>query len=216
MIKWSFSGIKDFTNCPRQYHEVKILQNYVKAVTEKMQYGTDVHKALEDYARDKTPMPLFYQKYQPAIDALLDIPGEKYLEHKMALTADKVPCAFDGPDYWVRGIVDFMVIDGDSAHIIDYKTGSPRFADTNQLKLMALMTFASFPQVNNIKAALLFITKGGFSDEAYTRDDINRLWKVFEPSLNWLSKAFENDAWPARPNPFCRSCPVVTCEYYRG
>lgn len=216
MIKWSFSGIKDFTTCPRQYHEVKVLQNYVKAVTEKMQYGTDVHKALEDYARDKTPLPVFYQKYKPAIDALLEIPGEKYLEHKMALTIDKVPCAFDAPDYWVRGIVDFMVVDGDYAHIIDYKTGSPRYADTNQLKLMALMTFALFPQVNNIKAALLFITKGGFADEAYTRDQIDKMWKVFEPSLTWLSSAFEHNAWPPRPNAFCRSCPVSTCEYHKG
>lgn len=216
MVKWSFSGLKDFTNCPRQYHEVKLLQNYVKPVTEKMQYGTDVHKALEDYARDSTPLPLFYQKYQPQVDALLEISGDKYLEYKMALTSDLKPCAFDAPDYWVRGIVDFMVVDGDTAYIVDYKTGSHRYADTKQLKLMALMTFALFPAVQHIKAALLFITKGGFSSEEYTRDQIGKLWEAFGSDLAWLEKAYETDSWPARPNVFCRNCPVSVCEYHRG
>ena len=47
-IKWSYSGLKDYTNCPKQYHEVKILKNFTKKPTQEMLYGTEVHKALED------------------------------------------------------------------------------------------------------------------------------------------------------------------------
>ena len=50
-VKWSFSGLKDFTNCPRQYNEVKNLKRFTKKVTEQMLYGTEVHKALEDYVQ---------------------------------------------------------------------------------------------------------------------------------------------------------------------
>jgi hypothetical protein len=46
---WSFSALKEYVNCPRQYHEVKVLKRYEKKVTQQMTYGTEVHKACEDY-----------------------------------------------------------------------------------------------------------------------------------------------------------------------
>ena len=49
-VKWSYSGLKQYLNCPKQYHEVKVLRNYDINVTEQMRYGTEVHSALEDYA----------------------------------------------------------------------------------------------------------------------------------------------------------------------
>jgi hypothetical protein len=37
-IKWSFSGLKQYINCPKQYHEVKVLRNYEwNRVTTKLQ-----------------------------------------------------------------------------------------------------------------------------------------------------------------------------------
>lgn len=214
MVKWSFSGLKEFTNCPRQYHEVKVLQNFTKGVTHQMLYGTDVHKALEEYARDNTPLPEFYKIYKPSVDALLEIPGTRYLEYKMALKRDKVtPCAFDDPEYWVRGIVDFMVVDGDTAYIIDYKTGSKKYPDPKQLKLMALMTFAHFPEVQRIKAGLMFIVHTAFIEEEYKRSDSDMLWGAFASDLQRLNHSFDHNVWPATPTPLCKWCPVNTCEF---
>jgi len=213
MIKWSFSGLKDFINCPRQYYEVKVAQNFVKKVTQKMLYGTEVHKALEDYARDGTKLPLFYERYKPLLDTLLTIPGKRYLEYKMALTADKKPCDFDAPDYWVRGIVDFMVIEGDTAFIVDYKTGSNKYPDMKQLKLMALMTFAHFPQVKHVKAGLLFVAHDHFMPEEYTVDQSEQMWGVFAPDIARLKHSMESDSWPPNPTPLCRWCPVVSCQF---
>ena len=135
MVKWSFSGLKDFVNCPRQYNEVKVKQNYTKGVTEQMRYGTDVHKALEEYVRDGTPLPDFYTRFRKTVDALKSIPGEPYVEYKMALREDKSPCDFSAGNYWVRGIVDLMIIDGDTAFVTDYKTGSAKYPDSKQLML---------------------------------------------------------------------------------
>lgn len=216
MVKWSFSGLKDFINCPRQYNEVKRLQRYVKKVSQQMLYGTEVHKALEDYVRDGTELPKFYQKYRPMVDSLASIAGVKYLEHKMALTFALKPCEFDSEDYWVRGIVDFMVVDGDgTAFIVDYKTGSAKYPDPKQLKLMALMTFAHFPDVHLIKAGLLFVAHDVFMPEEYKREDIKFLWDVFKWDLERLNMAADTDSWPANPTPLCRWCPVVTCEFHK-
>ena len=214
-IKWSFSGLKDFINCPKQYYEVKVAQNFVKKVTEKMLYGTEVHKALEDYAREGKELPIFYTRYKPLIDTLLTIPGERYLEYKMALTEDKKPCDFDAPDYWVRGIVDFMVLDGETAYIVDYKTGSNRYPDMKQLKLMSLMTFAHFPQVKHVKAGLLFVAHDNFMPEEYTIEQSEQMWGVFAPDIARLKHSFESDSWPPNPTPLCRWCPVVSCEFHK-
>lgn len=214
-VKWSFSGLKDYINCPRQYNEVKILGNYTKGVTQQMMYGTDVHKALEDYARDGTELPAFYKRYKPMVDALLEIDGKRYLEFKMALTEDRKPCSFDDPQYWVRGIVDFMVVGDDTAYIVDYKTGSAKYPDTKQLKLMALMAFAYLPEIRSIKAALLFVAHDAFISEEYYRDDVDKLWSAFTPDLARLSMSIEKQVWPPNPTPLCGWCPVTTCEHHR-
>ena len=157
MIKWSFSSLKQFVNCPRQYQEVKVLQNYKVQDTKYTIFGKDVHKAFEDYALGKAELPKLYKKYQSLIDALIMIDGDKYIEHEMALRIDYTPCPFNAPDYWVRGIIDLLVIDGDTAFIVDYKTGSDKYPDSKQLKLMSLFVFTHFPDVRLVKAGLLFL-----------------------------------------------------------
>ena len=197
MIQWSFSSLKDFINCPKQYYHTKVAKDFEKRASEQMLYGTAVHKALEDYVRDGTPLAKNYEIFKPQVDALLDIPGVRYCEHEMALDKDKKPCDFHSDDRWVRGVVDLLIVDGDTAFIVDYKTGSNKYPDPKQLKLMALMTFAHFPEVELIKAGLLFVMHNTFIDERYKREDVDSLWALFEPDLKRLEIAFENAVWPA-------------------
>jgi CRISPR/Cas system-associated exonuclease Cas4 (RecB family) len=212
---WSFSALKEYVNCPKQYQELKVLKRYEKKATEQMLYGTVVHKACEDYVAEGKPLEKNYQRFKPVLDSLVAIPGTKYPEHEMALTADKQPCGFRDNDRWVRGIVDLLIVDGDYAFIVDYKTGSNRYPDPKQLKLMALMTFAHFPEVNKIKAGLLFVMHESFMDEEYTRDQIPKLWKYFESDLERLNHSYENDVWQANPTPLCGWCPVKSCEFHK-
>jgi hypothetical protein len=133
----------------------------------------------------------------------------------MALTPDKQPCEFNDAGRWVRGIVDLLIVDGDHAFIVDYKTGSNRYPDPKQLKLMALMTFAHFPKVNKIKAGLLFVMHESFMDEEYSRDQIPKLWNYFSTDLERLNISYENDIWNPNPTPLCGWCPVKSCEFHK-
>lgn len=215
MPTWSFSSLKQFINCPRQYDEVKLKKNYEVKVSQQMQYGTDVHKALEEYVRDGVQLPTFYLKFKNVVDVLLEIPGKRYVEYKMAMREDKTPCGFSSDGYWVRGIVDLMIIDGDTAFIVDYKTGSNKYPDVKQLRLMALMTFAHFPEVNVIKSGLLFVAHNSFISEDYTRNRIDSYWNSFLPDLARLKMASDTNVWVANPTPLCGWCPVKTCEFYK-
>ena len=115
----------------------------------------------------------------------------------------------------MRGIVDLLIVDGEDAFIVDYKTGSAKYPDPKQLKLMALMTFAHFPEVNSIKAGLLFIMHDAFVVEAYKREDIDKLWGAFTLDLERLKNSYENDKWIENPTPLCGWCPVKTCHNFR-
>jgi hypothetical protein len=134
----------------------------------------------------------------------------------MALYKDRTPCDFKDDNRWVRGIVDLLIVDNDYAFIVDYKTGSNKYPDPKQLKLMALMTFVHFPQVMKIKAGLLFVMHGSFLTEEYVRSDIDKYWKSFEQSLGRLNNSYELDTWQANPTPLCKFCPVKSCEYNRS
>lgn len=214
-IKWSFSSLKQYINCPKQYHEVKVLKNYEVRPTQQMLYGTDVHTALENYAKEGKALPQNYQRFAPLVDPLLEIEGTRYPEYRMALDINKQPCSW-GKNYWVRGIVDLMIISDDTAFIVDYKTGSDKYPDLKQLRLMALMTFAHFPEVNHVKAGLLFVLHNNFIPEEYHREGVDTLWTNFTPDLERMKVSYENDTWQMNPTPLCGWCPVTTCEHHRS
>ena len=215
MIKWSYSGLKDYVNCPRQYYVVKVAKNFTKRPTQQMLYGTAVHKALVDYVGEGKPLEKNYERYQPMLDALLTIEGERLPEYRMAINTELEPCTWGAEDYWVRGIVDLLVLGDDTAYIVDYKTGSAKYPDVNQLKLMSLMTYAHFPKVEHIKAGLLFVAHNTFINEVYHRDQSEDLWKDFLPDLERLKLSYDNDKWPENPTPLCGWCPVTTCQFHK-
>jgi CRISPR/Cas system-associated exonuclease Cas4 (RecB family) len=214
MKTWSYSSLKEYINCPRQYNEVKVLKRYTKPYTKEMAYGNVVHKALENYVADGTPLEKNYERFQKVLDTLLEIEGTRYPEHRMGLDINKQACEY-GSGYWVRGIADLLIVDGDTAYIVDYKTGSNKYPDPKQLKLMALMTFAHFPEVQNIKAGLLFVAHDSFMAEEYKREKAGELWKYFDDDLERLGNSYENDMWNPNPTGLCGWCPVDTCEHHR-
>jgi hypothetical protein len=126
---WSFSSLKQYQNCPKQYYELTVAKNFVQSPSQAMIYGNQVHSALEHYVKDGTELPKNYQRFKPLVDDLTAIPGDKLTEHRMALTKEKTPCTFGAKERWVRGIADIVIVDGNHAFIVDYKTGSDKYPD---------------------------------------------------------------------------------------
>jgi len=216
-LKWSYSGLKQFLTCPKQYYELKVAKNYTPQDTVQTLYGKEVHKAFEEHVVKGTPLPRNYHQYKPIMDVLLEIPGKRYTEYEMAMDKFMRPVGFHDKDYWVRGIADLMIIAGNEAYIIDYKTGNPRYADTKQLKLMALMAHAHFPQIDYVRAGLIFTSKFKFFPEEYDMKDYSALWEEFRPDLMRLTDSYTNDKWPTNPSGLCRKhCPVTTCTFHGG
>lgn len=209
----SFSGIKDFKGCARRFHSVKVLKQYVSAETEATRYGKLVHSALELFVRDGDPLPDGLDKFQGVAEAVKAIPGDIYCEHEMALTADLRPTAFGADDAWIRGIADFIVVNNDVAHVGDWKTGSARYPDKDQLELMALMVFEHFPEVKKVKGALIFIAHDVLVKAEYLRDNKQEMWRKWVDYRNQIETANVTGVWNPNPTALCGYCPVEHCEH---
>lgn len=214
---WSFSRIKAFHQCPKQFHAEKVLKLYPFEETVATIYGTQFHEAAEVYIRDGTPLPERFSYAKPSLDVLNGKKGDKLCEYKMGLTADLEPCAFDADDVWFRGIADLLIIDEENelAWVIDYKTGrNPKWADKGQLELMALATFKHFPKIKKVKGGLLFVVANELVRDTYTINDEPRLWEKWLSSYNQMEQAFAKDVWNPNPSGLCRKhCPVLECPH---
>ena len=217
MTTWSFSRLKSFETCPKQFYHVTVLGEYPVVQTDAMTYGTAMHKAAEDYVGENKPLPDEFMFIKGTLDELLDIRGTKLTEQRLGLTRDLKPCGFKDRDVWFRGIVDLAIIDtlGERAWIVDYKTGkSTKYADKGQLELMALSIFKKFPDIKHINAALLFVVANEMIEDEYKIESSFDLWGKWLKKYARMEKAYETDVWNPRPSGLCyHHCPVLECVH---
>ena len=120
--------------------------------TEQILYGNRFHKAAEDYLGKGIALPKEFERFKGALDKIVEMyPGEIHCELKFALDEDLEPCDFKSRTAWWRGIADLLIIDGERAFVVDYKTGSDKYADRGQLELMAMAVFKHFPEVTSVR-----------------------------------------------------------------
>lgn len=158
MVRWSYSSLSLFQQCPRKYYRLRVKKDIPQEESQAMFYGKEAHKAAENYIREDAAIPPQFSYLEPYLNVLKKLEGEKLCEYEMGLTKELEPCSFKDKYVWWRGIADLIVNNKSSAYVVDYKTGkNARYADTKQLDLLSLATFKHFPKIQKIKAGLLFV-----------------------------------------------------------
>ena len=216
---WSYSSLKLFETCPRKYQAEKVTKEVPFEQGEAALYGEQCHKAAEEYIRDGKPIDPRFSFIQPYLDKLNAIVGVKHCEMKLGVKRQDgrlVACDFFDPEVWFRGIADLVILDGDRAWVIDYKTGkSARYADVRQLALMSAALFLKYPDLKKIKTSLLFVVSKEFVKEDFHKEFGLSVFSELNGLLEARSTAYESDVWNPRPNPLCRKwCAVKSCPHY--
>jgi RecB family exonuclease len=216
-MKWSYSSIKLFEQCPRKYYHLKIVKDVVEPETEALLYGSRFHEAAEKYVRDGEALPPYFTFAKQTLDNLKQIPGDRLCEYEMGITKDLQPCAFDAPDVWYRGIADLLIIDREKgeARVVDYKTGkSAKYADPEQLELMSLCVFKHFPEIKKVKGGLLFVIANALVKSKYDSEQQDMLWTKWADRNKRLAFAVDTNTWNPKPSGLCRKhCAVLTCSH---
>jgi hypothetical protein len=212
---WSYSSIKTYDQCPKKYYHLKVLKDVVEPSTDAITYGKSFHTAAENYVRDNEPLPPQFDFVKSTLDNLKQLQGDKLCEYQLALTSNLEPCGFKDDTVWWRGVADLLIINGDEARCIDYKTGkSAKYADTDQLELMSLAVFKHFPQVKKVKAGLLFVISKNFIKDSYSAENQDKMWMKWFNEYNRMKFSYENNIWNPRPSGLCKKhCYVLECPH---
>ena len=212
----SYSAIKQFENCARQYHAVRILRIPQPEESEAQRYGTAAHKAMENFLMDGTPLPPEFARFAPYVEAVNRARGEMHCEIKLGIRADFSPCEFFAKDVWFRGVPDVLVVSGEKARVADWKFGkSSRFADPDQLELMAALVMANQPAVQEVRGTLLFLVANDALQRVYTRPQLPDIFSKWAGRAARIDAAQASGVWNPRKGPLCGYCPVSRdmCEY---
>jgi hypothetical protein len=219
MTAWSYSSIKTFDQCPKKYFHLKVVKDVKDTPGEAADYGTAVHEAAELFIKDGTPIPDKFSYIRPIMETLAAFPGEKHTELKLGVKRGLTgyePCSFFDKEVWWRGIVDLLIINGETAHMIDYKTGkNAKYADMKQLDLMAGAIFVHYPEVKKIKSGLAYVVSNEFPKKTHAAGQRDKYLSVFEQELDRLEHAELSGVWNAKTSPLCGWCPVTSCEHHR-
>jgi hypothetical protein len=219
MTAWSYSSIKTFDQCPKKYFHLKVAKDVKDEGNEASIYGNDAHEAAEHYIKHGTPIPDKFAIMRPVVETLAKFPGEKHTELKLGIRKAEdgfEPCGFFDKGVWYRGIVDLLITNDSTAHMIDYKTGkNAKYADMKQLDLMAGAVFVHFPNVVRVKSGLAYVVSNEFLKKTHKREHLGQYLSVFDEQLGQLEDAMQAGVFNPKSGPLCGWCPVVSCEHHR-
>lgn len=214
---WSYSSIKLYDTCPRKYEAERVTKEVKYTDSEATIYGKELHLACEEFIRDGKPIPPRFGFVLPYLDKLNNIPGEKICEMQVGLKKEYgrfVACGFKDPDVWFRGVADLTIIDGNKGWLVDYKTNkNARYADPRQLALMAACMFAKYPQLEKIKAGLLFVVSGDFVKSEYTREKAFDIFADLHGLLEQREMSYNTSIFNTKPNGLCAKWCRAQCPH---
>ena len=226
---WSFSKFKNWLTCPKRYYEIDVQKNFVDE-SEALTWGNTVHAAMAAAAllakgipfmgtgRDKVtaaPLPETMGSYQKWIDVVKASPGRLLVEQKFSITRDLRPVSWFDNQTWYRGVCDLLMIHGNTATALDWKTGKIKH-DSVQLMLMALCIFLHHPEITLVKTRFVWLQEDCTTPEQFTRDEIMKQLTTLIPQVNELEKAHQTLTFPPKPGKLCRKwCPVTSCPFYK-
>lgn len=210
----SYSAIKQFENCPKQYHMQRVSREVKATFGAEADWGNRVHEELEKRLKGED-VSLSHRGYEALCAAFESLPGELYAEQEMTLNVNLEPTGWWDDDAWLRSKIDVLVLNGPDAVVADWKTGKHR-PDFSQLEMFACQTFKHYPDVQRVKTSFVWLKDMKMDHMIYTRLDAPALWNKLMSRIQRIEAALENDNWPAKPSGLCPWCPAKhICEFAR-
>lgn len=208
-LSHSYSSIKLYENCPYRYFRQRIVKDVVDEGGEASKYGERIHQYLELRLKQDGLLPQEVAHYEPLCTSVERIAkgGELHIEKELVLNDNLTPTGWWDSDAWLRSKLDILVINGDEAVVMDWKTGK-RNPDFFQMQIFAAQVFKHFPDVVRVKTSLVWLKTMEMDTENYNREQVNDVWAEIMKRIQRIHKSLEHDNWPMRPSGLCRFCPA--------
>ncbi len=210
---WSNSAVVMFEVCPKQYFHVKVDKSAKDEDTEWANDGKVIHDALKARVLDGKPLPLPLRHMESIAKRFADAEGEKHGEMRLCLNDKYEPVDFFAPDAWVRAIVDLLIIRGDHAIIVDWKTGKKK-PGFDQLHLTAAILARYMPEINRFTVMYVWLKERAITKDEFSILNFPTIWNNWLPRVGKILTALKTTNFPARKSKMCDYCPVRQCPHY--
>lgn len=211
----SYSSLKSFQSCPKKWSHLTFYKDVKSTYSQSAATGHDTHKMIAESLSGGQPLPVGYEHVEAIISPIRDSGFVLLPEYKMAMDANMQGVAYDDPSKLFRGDTDLLALDGSRAVIIDWKSGSSKYPDKDQLDAMALLTFANFAEVETVNGLIVFLQDNKVEEKSMTRQQAPFVWKQWMQRINSKQRAIASKTFPAVPSGLCRGwCPVTQCQHW--
>lgn len=215
---WSYTLLDAFENCNYKGFRKYLAQGdlrvpYVEGPAQA--WGNYTHTAFEKRISYGEPLPPDLEHFEHAVQLML--PREPRAELKLGIRANGQPCTFhDCQDGDGRGKLDVVMMDGQRALIIDWKTSTKPREDPKELAIQALLLKAKYPELTKITAHYMWLTPNKLG-RAHDVSNTDATWRRVQGIVANIRQKMAADYWPKNENPLCPWCEVPTheCEFRR-
>jgi len=203
----SFSRLNTYRTCPMQFELVVVEKKGLFVESDAMAYGKRVHTQLEKYGKTGNVKELTREsiKWKKLVDMIKAQPGVKQFERKITLDQDLEGVSWFDKQAWMRSILDVLVVNGDTASVLDYKTGKVK-PDMLQLQMFACIVFIVFPEVETIKTGFLWLVHDQSTQVVYKRAQFDTMWGKIMELCDEIQDAIDLGVFAPKPSPLCGWC----------
>ena len=227
-MPWTVSQIQSFEACPLQYANMYEFKTIPYEESEEQAEGNRRHQQLNlrlAYKDGGIPLPAELWPLEPICKSL-EQAGSVHAELPVSITRDLKATSYYSDDVWHRGKIDVVALAGNGTAIaLDWKTGNPNYEKPFQLSVYALDLMIKFTDLQKVSVANVWfrnlkpeaVAKGAKAlgtIHTYTREkDFQRIAVDVMTRHDNIVRARKAGVWPATPNPFCKGCKVMGCQY---
>jgi hypothetical protein len=206
ILPLAYTKLKAFENCPRQGYARYISKTYPFVKTPDMEKGIKMHAMFESRVKNDTPFPAEFSWCDDFMPSRNSDTRVYAAECSLGIESDNSACSFFESSCYFRGKIDLLNIEGDTAFLIDWKTGKP-YEDPDELNLHAMLAKAHYPDVKHWRGMYVWLREKRIGDMHTLSPG-----KTYHKLLDRVSKLKIGD-FP-RKNPLCPWCDLTSCEYY--
>jgi len=219
----TFTILSSYGNCPHQMFRRYIAKDQPYVETPEMKFGNDVHTAFEHRVGSKKPLPETMHQWEAFASAF---DGQVVaVEQKLGITREGRACGFfENPTascsgVFFRGKADLAIINGTTAYINDWKTGSSKFEDPFELATNAMLLHARHPHLTKILGTYTWLKEGRVG-QLYDLSDTAGTWKTVSAQMAEITAkreaALKGDVsgFVKQKSGLCGWCSVEDCEHF--
>lgn len=220
---FSFSKINTFLFCPMKFKLSYIDKIRVKNSNIALEKGSYIHQRLEDHSNSIALTNFNFRlstreqilEFDNIVDTFINSElGMKYLtpttfgvelDFALLLEDKKLRATnYYNKEALIRGKIDHAIQNGNVMTLLDWKSGRVRDEpDVLQVVVYALWCFITYPEIETVQAAFVYVEHGEEKSFTFHRDSIEQLQGAV---LRNIAKVEVAEDYPKKESNLCQWC----------